>query len=70
MGICLEEGLLLGIRVRIGVCYGFLGLGFSRFSVRVRVSAWWLRYELGLNLVVRSVLQLGWGLWLWLGFGD
>lgn len=30
-----------------------LGLGFSRFSVRVGVSAWWLRYKLGLNLVGR-----------------
>lgn len=36
----------------------FLGLGFSRFNVRVRVSAWWLRYELGLNLVVRVQISV------------
>lgn len=45
------EGLALGIRVRIRVWNGLFR--FSRFNVRVRVSAWWLRHELVLNLVVR-----------------
>lgn len=45
-----------GLKLGFGIF--FLGLGFSRFNVRVRVSAWWLRYELGLNLVVRVQISV------------
>lgn len=36
---------------------------FSRFNVRVRVSGWWLRHELVLNLVVRVQVSVT----IWVG---
>lgn len=36
---------------------------FSRFNVRVRVSGWWLRHKLVLNLVVRVQVSVT----IWVG---